>query len=376
MTASSAAAPALDAPRPVRPGDELDADRLAPFLAGAVAGWDDVRAGDLAVRQFGDGFSNLTYLVEAPGGRELVLRRPPHGARGGNAHDVAREYRLLAALRPVYARAPAPLALCEDDAVLGAPFYAMERVRGVVLRGRPGEPVPPPAALAALADRWVDELAALHALDWRALGAAGVGRPEGYVGRQVAGWTRRWQAARTAPVPAVDAAAAWLAAEPPAEPADAAARAAVLHNDYKYDNFVLDPDALAAGRPTVRAVLDWEMATVGDPLMDLGAALAYWLEPGDPPALRALGLGLTAAPGSPRRAELVAAYASTTSRDVSAAAWYYVFGVFRLAVIAQQIYARHLAGHAPDPRFAGLGAVVAALGTVAERTMRTGRVGA
>jgi aminoglycoside phosphotransferase (APT) family kinase protein len=256
----------------------------------------------------------------------------------------------------------------------------MERVPGVVLRGRPGDDVPPPATLAALADRFVAELAALHAVDWRALGpalgTAGVGRPEGYVERQVAGWTRRWHAARAEHVPEVEGAAEWLAAHRPPEPPDAAARAALIHNDFKYDNFVLDPEALAAGTPAVRAVLDWEMATVGDPLMDLGTSLAYWLEPGDPPALRALGLGLTAAAGSPRRAELVAAYARTTGRDVTHAAWYYVFGVFRLAVVAQQLHARHLAGHSRDPRFAGLGAVVAALGTVAERAVTTGRVGA
>lgn len=367
--------PPPDAPRPVRAGDELDAARLTPYLAAHVAGWEDVRAADLAVAQFGGGFSNLTYLVTA-GAREVVLRRPPHGERGGNAHDMAREYRLLAALRPAYDRAPRPLALCGDDAVLGAPFYCMERVRGVVLRGRPGEFVPPPAACAALAERFVAELAALHALDWRALGLAGVGRPEGYAARQVAGWTRRWHAARSEHVPEVEQAAAWLAAHRPAEPADAAAHAALLHNDFKYDNFVLDAESLARGAPTVRAVLDWEMATVGDPLMDLGASLAYWLEPEDPPALRALGLGLTAAPGSPRRAELVAAYGRTTGRDVADARWYYVFGVFRLAVVAQQLYARHLAGHARDPRFAALGAAVAALGTQAERAIVTGRLSA
>jgi aminoglycoside phosphotransferase (APT) family kinase protein len=372
--AASAGPPAEDVPVGVRPGDALDPARLAPWLAGAVDGWAGVAAGDLDVAQFAGGFSNLTYLVRADGGaaggRELVLRRPPHGARGGNAHDVAREYRLLAALHPAYPRAPRPLALCEDDAVLGAPFYAMARVRGAVLRGRPGEPVPAPAVLAAMADRFVAELAALHALDWRALGIPG--RPAGYAARQVAGWAKRWEAARTGPAPAVERAAAWLAAHRPPEPPDAPARAALLHNDFKYDNFVLDPADLTR----VRAVLDWEMATVGDPLMDLGASLAYWLEPGDAPALRALGLGLAAAPGSPTRAELVAAYGRITGRDVSDALWYYVFGVFRLAVVAQQIYARHLAGHAPDPRFAGLGRVVAALGERAERAVTTGQLGA
>jgi aminoglycoside phosphotransferase (APT) family kinase protein len=283
----------------VRAGEGLDPAALAAYLGAHVPGWSGVAPGDLTVEQFGGGFSNLTYLVRA-GARELVLRRPPRGVARGPAHDMTREYRLLDALYPAYGRVPRPLALCDDDAVLGAPFYVMERVRGVILRGRPGDPVPDAPTLARLAERFVAELAALHALDWRAAGLDALGRPEGYVGRQVTGWTKRWHAAQTGAVPDVAWAAEWLAARQPPEPADAAARATLLHNDFKYDNFVLDPGALAAGDPAVRAVLDWEMATVGDPLMDLGTSLAYWLAPGDGPALRALGLGLTAAPGARR----------------------------------------------------------------------------
>ncbi len=376
------AAPAGDAPNafadnapgPARPGEAPDAAALAAYLAGAVPGWAGAAPGELVVEQFGGGFSNLTYLVRAPGRGELVLRRPPRGAVGRTAHDVLREYRLLAALRPAYGRVPRPIAACDDAAVLGAPFYLMERVRGAVLRGRPGDPVPDAPTLARLAEAFVAELAALHALDWRAAGLGALGRPEGYVARQVAGWTRRWHAARTEHVFEVEGAAAWLAAHQPPDPADAAARAVLIHNDFKYDNFVLDPEALAEGRPVVRAVLDWEMATVGDPMMDLGTSLAYWLAPDDPPVLRALGLGLTAAPGSPSRAELVAAYGRITGRDVAAAGWYYVFGVFKLAVVAQQLYARHAAGHSRDPRFAGLGAVVAALGRQADRAVALGRL--
>jgi aminoglycoside phosphotransferase (APT) family kinase protein len=358
----------------VRPGEALDADALAGFLDAAAPGWAGAAAAELAVEQFGGGFSNLTYLLRAPGRPDVVLRRPPRGVARGSAHDVAREYRLLAALRPAYGRVPRPVALCEDEAVLGAPFYLMERVRGVILRGRPGDPVPAPATLAALAERFVAELAALHALDWRAAGLGALGRPEGYVARQVAGWTRRWHARRPAPPPDVDAAAAWLAANQPAGPRDAAAGAAVLHNDFKYDNFVLDPAALAAGAPSVRAVLDWEMATVGDPLMDLGSSLAYWLEPDDPPVLRALGLGLTAAPGSPGRAAVVDAYGRATGRDVSGAVFYFVYGVFKLAVVAQQIFARHARGLTTDPRFARLDAVVAALGGLANRAASLDRI--
>jgi aminoglycoside phosphotransferase (APT) family kinase protein len=267
-----------DGLRAVRAGEELDAAPLAAFLARAVPGWEDADAGALAVAQFGGGFSNLTYLVRA-GERELVLRRPPRGVHAGTAHDVLREARLLLALRPAHARVPRVLALCDDAAVLGAPFYCMERVRGAILRGLPGEPLPDAPTMRRLSEGFVDELAALHALDWEAAGLGALGRPDGYVERQVAGWSRRWAAARTGDVPSVDAAAAWLAAHrPPGR------GAALIHNDFKYDNLVLDP----ADPGRVVAVLDWEMATLGDPLMDLGTSLGYWVDPDDPPALRAL----------------------------------------------------------------------------------------
>ncbi len=371
-----------DAPRAVRPGEELDTARLAAFLAAHVPTLAGVRAGDLDVAQFGGGFSNLTYLVRVAAEgtpTDLVLRRPPFGVRrgagSGFAHDVLREYRLLAALRPAhgpapFARVPQMVAACDDDAVLGAPFYLMARVPGVILRGRPGDPIPDAATLRGLSERFVAELASLHAVDWRASGLAEFGRPVGYVARQVSGWTTRWHAARTEHVPAVEHAATWLADHQPPEPGDAAGEATLLHNDFKYDNFVLD----AADLTRVVAVLDWEMATVGAPLMDLGTSLAYWLEADDPPVLRELGLGLTAAAGNMTRGDLVEAYGRETGRDVSHAQFYFVYGVFKLAVVAQEIYARYVAGHTRDPRFARLDRVVAALGALAGRAIVTGRI--
>ena len=358
------ATPTEDAPRAVRAGEELDTAALATFLVRAVPGWEEVRADSMDVAQFGAGFSNLTYLVRADG-RELVLRRPPRGVGPGSAHDVLREYRLLAALRPTYARVPRMLAACDDPQLLGAPFYVMERVRGVILRGAPGEASLAATTMRGLAERFVDEMAALHALDWRAAGLAELGRPEGYVERQVEGWSRRWLASRTGDVATIDAAAAWLAAHRPTERG-----AALIHNDFKYDNLVLDPSDLTR----VVAVLDWEMATLGDPLMDLGTSLGYWADADDPPALRALGLGLTAAPGSLSRAELVERYARITGRDVSGALFYYVFGLFKLAVVAQQIYARYVRGLTRDPRFASLDASVSALGRMADRAVSLGRI--
>jgi aminoglycoside phosphotransferase (APT) family kinase protein len=343
-------APALDRAAPVRPGEELDPDALAAWLRGRLTGAD----GEVEVRQFPRGFSNLTYLVRQ-GDREMVLRRPPFGAQVRGGHDVVREYRIIAALHPVYPRVPRPLLCCDDESVLGAPFYLMERVTGVVLRDRP----PPgvslgPATMRGVCLAAVDTLAELHSVDWRAAGLEGIGRPQGYVRRQVEGWTERWRKAMTDEVPEMDQTAAWLAQHLPEEGAPA-----IIHNDYKYDNLVLDPADLTH----IRAVLDWEMATLGDPLMDLGTTLAYWAEPGDPDALKMFGV--THLPGNLDRRGVVERYAEKTGRDVSGIAFHHACGLFKVGVIAQQIYARYRAGKTQDPRFAGLIHVVRAAGRMA-----------
>lgn len=343
-------APAADRAAPVRPGEELSAAALRAYLRDHLPEAD----GGVEVRQFPRGFSNLTYLVRA-GGREMVLRRPPFGAQVRGGHDVVREHGILAALHPVWPKAPGPILCCADESVLGAPFYLMERVSGVILRDR----VPEGAGLGPEAMRGVclaavDTLAELHAVDWRAAGLEGIGRPDGYVRRQVEGWADRWRKAVTDEVREMDEAAAWLAANLPAEGAPA-----VIHNDFKYDNLVLDPADLSS----VRAVLDWEMATLGDPLMDLGTALAYWAEPADPPELK--GFGITHLPGNLDRRGVVERYAVKTGRDVSGIRFHHAYGLFKVGVIAQQIYARYRAGKTRDPRFAGLLHVVRAAGRTA-----------
>ncbi|HEX6747484.1 MAG TPA: phosphotransferase family protein [Longimicrobium sp.] len=343
----------IDRDAPVRPGEELDAAALAAWLRERLA---DV--GEVEVRQFPRGFSNLTYLVKA-GGREMVLRRPPFGAAVRGGHDVVREHGILAALHPVWPRVPRPVLCCEDPAVLGAPFYLMERVAGVVLRDRPPAGVDlDPGTMRGICLAAVDTLAELHNVDWRAAGLAGIGRPEGYVARQVEGWTARWEAAKTDAVPEMDAAAAWLAAHLPAEGAPA-----VIHNDFKYDNLVLDPADLTR----VKAVLDWEMATLGDPLMDLGTTLAYWAQPGDPPEL--MTFGVTHLPGNLDRRGVAERWAEKTGRDVSGVLFHYVYGLFKVGVIVQQIYARYRAGKTQDPRFAGLIHVLRACGRTAARAL-------
>jgi aminoglycoside phosphotransferase (APT) family kinase protein len=331
----------LDRPQPVRPGEELDVGRLAPYLRQALGR----PGGPVEVEQFRGGHSNLTYLVRVDA-REAVLRRPPFGSTVKTAHDMGREFRVLSRLSPAYSRAPRVIAYCDDESLLGAPFYLMERLAGVILRRQ----LPPGLRLGVdtarrLSEAAVHGLADLHAIDPGVVGLSDLGRPEGYCERQVTGWTRRYRDAQTDDVPDLETVAAWLAAHLPTS-----GSATLIHNDYKYDNLVLDPADLTR----VAGVLDWEMATLGDPLMDLGTMLCYWVEPGDPPDLQALAGGPTAAPGSLTRAEIVERYASRTGRKVADITFYYAFGLFKTAVVVQQIYARYRRGATRDERFAGM----------------------
>jgi aminoglycoside phosphotransferase (APT) family kinase protein len=352
----------IDSTRPVRPGEEIDAAALAVWLKGRLPGIE----GPIAVEQFPGGHSNLTYLLRF-GDRELVLRRPPFGSRVKTAHDMGREYHVLSRLYAAYPKAPRALLHCDDPEVIGAPFYVMERVRGIILR-KPAAPSGidlTPAQMRAISEAAVDGLADLHAVDWRAAGLEDLGHPEGYVARQVEGWSGRWQKARTDDVPDLDRAAAWLAANLPAE-----SGVALIHNDYKYDNIVLHPQDL----DRIVAVLDWEMATLGDPLMDLGTSLGYWMDPDDAPELRLLPAGPTTLPGNLSRAEVVERYAARSGRDVSGILFYYVFGLFKIAVIAQQIYYRYKQGLTHDERFATLIGAVRILGRTASRATASRRI--
>lgn len=352
---------AVDLPGEVREEDRLDRERLGVFLRSAFPGFQ----GPVEVEQFRQGHSNLTYLVRF-GGLEAVLRRAPHGANVKTAHDMKREFTILSALQGVYSKAPRPLAFCEDESVAGAQFYLMERVRGVILRrgGAPGVDLTP-ALLGALSRAFVDDLAALHAVDATRGPLANVGKPRGYVERQVKGWTERYLKAKTDEVPQAEAVAAWLGHNLAPETG-----AALVHNDFKYDNLVLDPADLTR----IVAVLDWEMATVGEPLMDLGSSLGYWVDPDDPPELQALAFGPTNLPGNLTRTGIVERYAARTGRDPGPMLFHYVFALFKLAVIVQQIYKRFREGKTTDERFALLGAAVQVLCAQAVRAVERERI--
>lgn len=357
----------IDRPKGVRAGEELDVDALAAWLRANTELLGDDES--VSVRQFPSGYSNLTYMLRL-GGSEAVLRRPPFGNTVATGHDMSREYTVLSKLAPVYALAPRPLAWCEDESVLGAPFYLMERRRGVIIRRRPpkGVSIDEPTAR-ALSNALIDGLAQLHTIDWQAAGLGEFGKPQGYARRQVEGWTRRWSRAKTAEVPELDAVAAWLDAQ---LPADADADAALIHNDYKYDNVLLDAGSLQGGEVGIAAVLDWEMATIGSPRMDLGTSLGYWVERGDDERLQGLAFGPTNLPGSLTRAELVDRYQARSGVAVGSALYYRVFGLFKIAVILQQIYARFERGSTQDPRFAALGYFVTLLAEVASKAIDDG----
>lgn len=333
----------VDRPRGVREGEELDLEPLAAYLREHIQEIGD--NAEISVEQFPSGHSNLTYLLRA-NAREYVLRRPPFGSKVKTAHDMGREYRILSKLYAVYPLAPEPLVYCEDESVLGAKFYVMRRIQGIILRKK----LPPglsmsPEQVRRLDECLIDNLAVLHGLDFEKAGLGDLGKPAGYIERQVTGWTRRYKDSQTDEIESVERVSRWLADTMPA-----GSGAALIHNDYKLDNVVLDP----ADPTHIIGVLDWEMSTLGDPLMDLGTSLSYWIQPDDPEPLQQVSMGPTNVPGSMTRRELCERYAEKTGRDVSNIQWFYCFGLFKTAVVLQQIYYRYKQGLTKDERFAPL----------------------
>jgi aminoglycoside phosphotransferase (APT) family kinase protein len=328
-----------DEPRSVRGEDAFDVEAVHAWLADRV---DDLGGSPPEVRQFSGGASNLPYLLRYPD-RDLILRRPPAGEKAASAHDMRREHRVQSLLKPVYPCVPEMIAFCDDPAFIGSEFYVMERLEGIILRADlpPGLDLTEPQ-VRELCTSVVDGLIDLHAIDPEEAGLTGLGRGEGYVERQISGWSKRYRAARTWNVPRFEKVMAWLEAN---RPADVASR--VIHNDYRFDNVVLDPDD-----PTrIVGVLDWEMATLGDPLMDLGASLAYWVQADDDRVFAAFRRQPTHVPGMLTRAEVVDRYLERTGFSIGDWRFYEVYGLFRLAVIVQQIYRRYARRETRNPAF-------------------------
>lgn len=348
----------LDRARDVRAGEEISNPLFLAFLEEKLAEY----PGEIDFLQFPGGYSNLTYLIKK-GSSEFVLRKPPHGANIKSAHDMGREFKVLSLLQPSYNKIPAPICYYNEDDLLGAPFFMMERVKGLILRNEvPKGLIMTADSFRRLSENAIDNLANLHQINIKSTGLDELGKPEGYVKRQVEGWIKRYFNAQTDVIMAMNETATWMQSNIPAETPPA-----FIHNDYKYDNLVLDPDTLE-----IKALLDWEMATVGDPLMDLGTSLGYWAEQGDHPALKSFGL--TGHEGNLGRQELVERYANTTGKKVDHIVFYYVFGCFKIAVIAQQIYARYKKGLTKDPRFADLIYVTNACAENAAKAIKFNRI--
>lgn len=338
----------------VRGEERFELDRLVAWMSGQGS----LPPGTPKVRQFAGGKANLTYLLEFPDGSELVLRRPPLGPVAAGAHDMTREYRVLSRLWRSFDRAPRAIAICEDLSVIGAPFFLMEQKPGVVIR----DVVPDrfgggldPEANRKLSTVVVDTLVDLHSVDPAAAGLGDLGHPDGFLERQVEGWWRRWEQAKHEDNPTAEEVGEWLKAHIPSS-----GPPTLIHNDWRLDNMAVSPDD--PGRCV--AVYDWDMATRGDPLADLGTLMASWYDEGEEKST--LAPMPTTAPGWLDRDAALLRYGERSGRDLSDALWYVVFGTWKLAVVLQQIYIRWLRGQTGDPRFEPLGEGARVLFRVAE----------
>jgi aminoglycoside phosphotransferase (APT) family kinase protein len=339
-----------DEPGALRDEDAFDTAAVHDWLSSRVDGLTEPPS----VRQYPGGASNLTYLLSYPD-RELILRRPPAGHKAASAHDMRREYTVQDKLKPVYPYVPNVLALCTDHDVLGSDFYVMDRIDGIILRGDlPAGLTLSPHEASSLAYRTFDRLIELHEVDPDAAGLSDLGKGAGYVARQVRGWSERYRKARTPDSPDGEAVMNWLDANQPAD-----VRTCVIHNDFRFDNVVLDRDE--TGELAVVGVLDWEMATLGDPLMDLAGSMAYWIQADDDEVAQLSRRQPSHLPGMPKRAELVAYYCDRMGLSADNWVFYEVFGWFRLQVIMQQIYFRFHSGQTHNEAFAAFPRFVAYL---------------
>jgi aminoglycoside phosphotransferase (APT) family kinase protein len=355
--------------KPIRQGEELNQENLQAFLRENL----DVKTDEIEISQFPGGSSNLTYCIRI-GADEYVLRRPPFGNQVKSAHDMSREFNVLSKLSKVYKPAPKPLIYCAVEEIIGSEFYLMERRKGLIIRGKLSEP---PALVGGqtlensqdlrkkTVESFIENLVDLHSIDYKRIGLETLGKPEGYAIRQVEGWTKRYFNAQTDEHIELETAIEWLTKNIPASDG-----AGLIHNDYKFDNVMLNPNDLTK----IVAVLDWEMTTIGEPLMDLGSSLAYWMQ-------KENGEEMLSMPFNPRvlmenisRRELVEIYAEKSGRQVSDIVFYYVFGTFKLAAIAQQIYFRYKKGFTKDQRFAKFDHFIYTLGKIALDGIEKGNI--
>jgi aminoglycoside phosphotransferase (APT) family kinase protein len=332
---------------PVREDERFDVGKMQQYLANKLPGIDESKK--LSVRQFGGGAANLTYLLNYQS-HEYVLRRPPLGPVAKSSHDMSREYTALSALSSVFPYAPEVYLYNDDLQIIEAPFFIMERKRGIVIRNEfPDRFLKNPNSARQISEALVDALVEFHAIDYKKIGLSGLGKPEGFIERQIDGWYSRWNAAKLDENEQMDEMYQWLKENNPKR-----TEYALIHNDYKLDNTmydVNDPSKLVA-------IFDWDMCTLGDPLSDLGALLTYWSEPSDPPYFQKIAMMPTADIGFLTRKELVHRYTTKSGRSVQDINFYHALGLFRLVVIIAQIYIRFVKKQTKDQRFAGFGQLI------------------
>jgi aminoglycoside phosphotransferase (APT) family kinase protein len=346
----------------IREGEQLDWSRIEDYLRTHIP---TIGVGTIAARQFPSGASNLTYLVRI-GTWEGVLRRPPFGPIPPKAHDMQRESNLLRRIHPVFSLAPEIYLFCGDLEVMSVPFYIMERRRGIVLDDTfPLGSTPTPELCQRISTSVVDTLVKIHAIDWQAADLGDFGHPTGFLNRQVKGWTERYIRAQTDEIPQVEPLMRWLIEHTPVSAAPT-----LIHNDFKLNNILMNTQDLA--QPV--AVLDWEMATIGDPLFDLAITLAYWVQSDDPEELQSIIPTVTTFPGFINRTQFMEYYSAQSSRDLSSMHFYMTFAYFKLAVILQQIYVRWRRGQTQDKRFAIFGSHIRILINHAAQLAEKGKV--
>ena len=343
----------------VRKGEELDIAAVDAALKAHIESLE----GRPEVRQFSSGASNLTYALTYPN-RSLVLRRPPFGTRPKSGHDMHREFRIMTALKPVFPSVPNTVFYTDDESITGAEFYVMDRVDGHMIVTMPDEWGWKPSKTRELCENFFQKLVDLHKVDYAAIGLSDFGKPEGYVDRQIGGWNRRFEKAWTDDVQQFEDVRQWLEDNKPKKETGAS----ILHGDFRIDNCILNMDD-----PTkINAILDWEISALGDPLMDLGNTLSYWIEADDPPLMQYMVRQPSNAPGMMTRQEILDFYTDQTGADVSNFQFYYVYGLWRLAVIIQQIYYRYYHGQTDNPRFKTMGEMTNALGELSRIKIASG----
>ena len=351
----------MDAPKKIRKGEELSVEKLKKYLSN-----NKIDADDLLIEQFPSGYSNLTYFLKSST-QEFVLRRPPFGVKSlQGGHDMFREYNVLKNLKSQFAKVPDVYLYCDDSEIIGAPFYLMERVEGYIIRPNlQQKDAPKKEIVQNVSKSLVSSLVELHNIDIKQANLNDLGNINGYIKRQVEGWIKRYNHSKTDALKDMDFIASWLIENQPLE-----VKASIVHNDFKYDNLVLNKD----DHSKITAILDWEMATIGDPFMDLGTSLGYWVDKNDLPELKLFQLSATTLDGNPTREGILELYEHKSGKSIINPVFYYVFGLFKIAVIAQQIYFRYKKGYTKDRRFSLLNLAVMSLSIMAKQAITKNRL--